>query len=81
MRTISQRELRNDSAAVLRKVAQGESVRVTTRGTPVALVSPIADRPVDELVLRRGTGDFSLPRGVHVEESTADVLAELRGDR
>ncbi|MGO1227428.1 MAG: type II toxin-antitoxin system Phd/YefM family antitoxin [Brachybacterium sp.] len=81
MKTISQRELRNDSAAVLRQVTQGESFRVTTRGTPVAVVSPISEQPLDGLVLREGSGDFSFPPGAQIQESAGDALRELRGDR
>lgn len=37
---ISQRELRNDSAAVLRRVESGESLTVTRHGQPVADLVP-----------------------------------------
>lgn len=43
-RTISQRELRNDSAAVLRSVAGGDTVIVTRNGTPVAEMRPLRRR-------------------------------------
>lgn len=43
-RLITQRELRNDSAAVLRAVAGGETVIVTRNGTPVAEVRPLRRR-------------------------------------
>lgn len=81
MKSISQRELRNDSAAVLRKVAQGESFRVTTRGTPVAMVSPITEGPLDALILREGSGQYDFPPGAQSPESSTAVLRELRGDR
>jgi prevent-host-death family protein len=41
MKTISQRELRNDSGAVLRAVEAGETYRVTRNGTPVAELRPL----------------------------------------
>ncbi len=41
MRTISQRELRNDSGAVLRKVQAGQRLIVTRNGVPVAELHPI----------------------------------------
>jgi prevent-host-death family protein len=41
---INQRELRNDSAAVLRDVQAGETMIVTRNGTPVAELRPIAPR-------------------------------------
>ena len=40
-RTITQRELRNDSAAVLRDVEAGQTLVVTRNGTPVAELRPI----------------------------------------
>jgi prevent-host-death family protein len=43
-RSITQRELRNDSAAVLREVEAGETLIVTRNGTPVAELRPIAPR-------------------------------------
>ncbi len=79
MKSISQRELRNDSARVMREVQRGESFRVTSRGTPVAILSPLEEHLLDELTLRPGTGIMEFPPGVHVAESTAEVLAELRG--
>lgn len=43
-RTITQRELRNQSAAVLRDVAAGQVIVVTRNGTPVAELRPVAPR-------------------------------------
>jgi prevent-host-death family protein len=43
-RVISQRELRNDSAAVLREVQSGRTVTVTRNGTPVAELRPVPQR-------------------------------------
>jgi len=40
-REISQRELRNDSAEVLRAVKDGESITVTSNGVPVAELVPL----------------------------------------
>ncbi len=39
---ISQRELRNDSAAVLREVQSGRRLTVTRNGVPVAELRPVA---------------------------------------
>ncbi len=41
MKTIPQRELRNQISAVLRRVESGESVRITVNGRPVADLVPI----------------------------------------
>jgi prevent-host-death family protein len=43
-RTISQRELRNDAAAVLREVQAGQTMVVTRNGTPVAELRPLPPR-------------------------------------
>ncbi len=43
-RTVTQRELRNESAAVLREVQAGQVVIVTRNGTPVAELRPIQPR-------------------------------------
>ncbi len=40
-RMITQRELRNDSAAVLREVEAGRTLIVTRNGTPVAELRPL----------------------------------------
>lgn len=42
--TISQRQLRNDNAAIMRRVAAGESFIVTSNGIPVAQVTPVDNR-------------------------------------
>jgi prevent-host-death family protein len=41
---ITQRELRNQSAAVLREVEAGQTIVVTRNGTPVAELRPIRPR-------------------------------------
>jgi prevent-host-death family protein len=43
-RTITQRELRNQSAAVLREMEAGRTIVVTRNGTPVAELRPIYSR-------------------------------------
>lgn len=43
-RTISQRELRNESGAVLRAVQAGQTIIVTRNGVPVAELRPIQPR-------------------------------------
>jgi prevent-host-death family protein len=43
-RIISQRELRNDSAAVLRDVQAGQTITVTRNGSPVAELRPVSRR-------------------------------------
>jgi prevent-host-death family protein len=43
-RVITQRELRNNSAAVLREIQAGGTVIITRNGVPVAEVRPLARR-------------------------------------
>ena len=43
-RVISQRELRNDSAAVLRDVQAGQTITVSRNGMPVAELRPVPGR-------------------------------------
>lgn len=43
-RKITQRQLRNDSAAVLREVQAGQTVIVTRNGEPVAELRPLSAR-------------------------------------
>ena len=43
-RIVTQRELRNQSAAVLREVEAGRTIIVTRNGTPVAELRPIRPR-------------------------------------
>ena len=44
MRPITQRELRNDSGAILREVQAGQTIAVTRNGTPVAELRPFPPR-------------------------------------
>ncbi|MGH3461822.1 MAG: type II toxin-antitoxin system Phd/YefM family antitoxin [Kribbellaceae bacterium] len=90
MRTISHRELRNESARILREVQAGESIEVTNHGEVVAMLVPApsdlrerliragelrpAEHPVDFRAMRR----VELPAG---SPSTQEVLDDLRADR
>lgn len=82
-RTIPHRELRNNSAAVLRDVKAGETIYVSNNGEVVAALVPPPRAAITSLRVRRATerGGFDeLPR-ISVAESLSDVLDELRGDR
>ncbi|WP_280347104.1 type II toxin-antitoxin system Phd/YefM family antitoxin [Nocardia neocaledoniensis] len=66
MRQISQRELRNNSAAVMDAVEAGETIRVTRNGVEIAEVRPLSRRrrrSAEELVARHR----ALPRVDYVE--------------
>ena len=50
MATVGVRELRQRASELLRRVEQGETIEVTDRGRPVALLSPPPDgSPLDRL--------------------------------
>lgn len=51
MDKVSVRDLRNNSAKVLRRVARGETLIVTSDGTPVAELRPLATRPLSAAAL------------------------------
>ncbi len=58
-RTITQRELRNESAAVMDAVERGETIVVTRNGTPVAELRPIRRRTfVPMAELKRAFGNL-----------------------
>ena len=44
-RTIAQRDLRNDVAAILREASAGTRFTITVRGTPVARLVPFEEAP------------------------------------
>lgn len=82
MRTISQRELRNDNATVVRGVESGESYTITRRGVPVARLVPVTDG-VDlrcDRPAKKRPSYTSWPR-VTTATYTADLLGDLRGER
>ena len=41
-RTITQRELRKDSGAVLREVQAGQTILITRKGVPIAELRPVS---------------------------------------
>ena len=89
MRTISQREMRNQSGAVLRSVAAGESLLITNNGKPAAVLSPYVEgeTPLERL---RAAGATRPPQAerqalrsverVVLDVDTAELLRESRRD-
>jgi prevent-host-death family protein len=61
MKTIGVRDLRQNASAVLRLAERGETIQVTDRGRPVALITPLRGR--DALEELRTAGDVSEPQG------------------
>ena len=89
MRSIGIRELRQEASRYLRAVEAGETIQVTDRGRPVALLSPITRAGTlaqleAEGRLIRGTGALE-DLGPPLESSSgqpllSDILARLRED-
>jgi prevent-host-death family protein len=83
------RELRQRASEYLRRVEAGETLEVTDRGRPVALLTPIpAAEPLDQL---RAAGEVSEPVGnlddltepldiPSGQEPPSEVLERLRAD-
>lgn len=77
MTEIAARELRNRTAAVLRRVEAGEQVTITSRGRPVAELAPIRAarrRPISRAELTRRLGHTQADPGLRED------LAVLAGD-
>jgi prevent-host-death family protein len=83
------RELRQRASELLRRVEAGETIEITDRGRPVAVLAPLPDqRPIDRL---RATGDLEAARSdlsdlpdplplAPGQESPSSILARLRHD-
>jgi prevent-host-death family protein len=86
MERIGIRELRQHASRYLARVATGETIEVTDRGRPVALLVPTREDPWDELVASgqviTASGDGHVlddPPGRYNIEASAE-LAAIRGD-
>jgi len=61
MATTGVRELRQRASELLRRVEAGETIEITDRGRPVAILAPLPEqRPMERL---RATGDLVASRG------------------
>lgn len=86
---ISQREMRNSSGEVLRRVAAGESFLVSDGGRVTAMLVPAPTTPRDRLIasgqLRPAVEplDVGAWEALDLPEAPASeaILDELRGDR
>ena len=89
MRTISPRELRNNSSAVLRAVRAGETVEVTNHGEIAAVLVPPFLTPYERLVaagkVRRPREDRRVDlrriRRVAAPLTSEAIIADVRGER
>jgi len=89
MTSVGIRELRQRASELLRLVENGETIEVTDRGRPIALLTPLPEGTVVERLRASGeldpaTGDFDdLPPPVVLargSETPSDALARLRRD-
>jgi prevent-host-death family protein len=89
MASVGVRELRQRASELLRRVADGETIEITDRGRPVALLTPLPEgSPLERM---RAAGDIEsaaidfddLPEPLVLEpgvELPSQVLARLRRD-
>lgn len=88
MTTVGVRELRQRASELLRLVKGGETIEITDRGHPVALLTPLPEgSPLERL---RASGDVEpatadldrlpIPLRPHATELPSAVLARLRRD-
>ena len=88
MHSVGIRELRQRASELLRRVQDGESIEITDRGRPVAVLAPLPPDPVERLRvsgdLQPSEGDLAdLPQPLvlpAVAELPSSVLARLRQD-
>ena len=89
MTRIGIRELRQKASEYLRRVEAGETIEITDRGRPIALITPIPEAPPIERLrasgeIVRGSGNLSdLPDPLRLktgQESPSTVLQRLRED-
>lgn len=89
MTRIGIRELRQKASEYLRRVERGETIEVTDRGRPVALLTPIPDAPPLERLRAAGDVDVAsgnmddLPEPLPLapgQEAPSAILARLRAD-
>ena len=82
------RELRQRASELLRRVASGETIEITDRGRPVALLSPLPDgSPLERLraagEIEPAIGDIDdLPDPIELVagiEAPSATLARMRG--
>lgn len=87
MDTIGVRELQQRASAALRRVENGETLGVTDRGRLVAILAPPSLAAGSGALMAAGRvqgarrSPADLPGPVAAVRSSAEVLAELRGDR
>jgi len=88
MMSVGVRELRQRASELLRRVENGQSIQITDRGRPVAVLAPLPADPLERLIatgdLQPSDGDIAdlpeplrLPAGAELPSA---ALARLRQD-
>lgn len=82
-RTIPHRELRNNSAAILREVRDGETIDISNHGEIVAVLVPPAQRSGASIRVReaRRQGGFTALTRTRIDRPAQESIDDLRGDR
>ncbi len=92
MRRIGIRELRQNASQYIRLVKAGETIEVTERDVPVALLTPLPkggekksrrDELIEQGLLLPGQGDWRRLKPVEPEpgmKPASQILAEMRED-
>ncbi|HRQ01085.1 MAG TPA: type II toxin-antitoxin system prevent-host-death family antitoxin [Terrimesophilobacter sp.] len=86
MKPVTHREMRNQSAEILRRVEAGESFIVTNNGRAAAVIGPTQGRTVDELI-EQGQGRGALRDILSLRDivrlpskrSSSELLDDSRG--
>ncbi len=60
MASVGVRELRQRASELLRRVEDGESIEITDRGRPIAVLAPLPEDPLERL---RASGDLQDSEG------------------
>lgn len=86
MNEITHRQMRNDSAEVLRRVAAGETLLVTNHGRPAAVIAPPPEDVLADLVARGQLREALNPPASLLtitrrptKRATAEIIADVRG--
>lgn len=85
MDSVTHRQMRNDSADVLRRVAAGESLIITNSGKAAAVIGPVGRAPLDEVAasgqLRAATKDVQELRSIRRRRArltSTEIIADSR---
>jgi prevent-host-death family protein len=86
MRTVTHREMRNNSGDILRAVAAGETIEVTNNGQVAAVISPPGGNALVRLQAqgnarsaRRPLADLALIQRRKAKRSSAELVEDVRG--